>query len=129
VLTTGLGKLDQLWKSPEASQGARLCRWSWLGYFPSLVHGTTFETAFWFKIEAEARPLAGTGPTAGRLELAGGNGRNQVQFSSARRPWQRLAQPTIHLELLHLDDFSGGSRDLLHSLHITVPGCSGGELL
>ena len=40
----------------------------------NLEHGTTFETALWLKVEVEARPLAGTGPTAGRFEPATGNG-------------------------------------------------------
>ncbi len=72
--------MSQSWERPEASQGARLCRWSWLGYFPNLAHGTTFETALWLKVEVPARPQAGTGPTAGRLELAVGNGHDPAYF-------------------------------------------------
>ena len=90
--------------------------------------GQPLRPLFRLKVEVEARPSAGTGPIAGHLELAAGNGRDQGQFSSARRPRQRLAQPTIHFELLHLDDFSSDRRNLLDGLHVTIPGRGGGKL-
>jgi len=62
------------------SQADQLCRWTRLKFFFSLVHGTTFETDPWLKVEVEARFLAGTGPTAGRLELTAGNERDEAHF-------------------------------------------------
>jgi len=43
------------------------------GFSLGLVHGTTFETAFWLKVEVKARPSAETGPIAGHFESAVGN--------------------------------------------------------
>jgi len=47
--------------------------------------GQPLRPLFRLKVEVEARPLAGTGPTAGHLELAAGNGHDQAQFSPAQR--------------------------------------------
>ena len=87
MLAAGLGKLGRSWERPEASQGARLCRWPWLGYFLSLAHGATFETAPRLKVEVEARSLAGTGPTAGYLEHAAGNGRDGAAGGEKKYPF------------------------------------------
>jgi len=62
------------------SQGDQLCRWSWSESLPDLVHGATFETAFWLKVEVEDRPSSGTDPIAGPLELTAGNGRDAAHL-------------------------------------------------
>jgi len=57
----------------------------WGKNFHGKMTNSTFETDPWLKVEVEARFLAGTGPTAGRLELTAGNERDEAQFSPARR--------------------------------------------